>query len=679
VLAQQKFGNLKRAKAVSADAGWLLPIILVGFALRLYRLGAQSLWYDETVSAFLAGQSIPDLIAHTARDIHPPAYYLLLHLWTGLAGQTEFALAFFSLFFGILILPLTYRLAGLVANKTVGFWAALLVAISPFHIWYSQEVRMYTLGAALGLATAVCAVLALHHTLPIAQDRKRRPGVFWLGYLIFALLGLYSLYYFAFLLVVLNLLFLVKTVRPILNRPALLALLGINGLVLVGYLPWLPVAWRQAVTPPVPPWRDPEAFSVGAVLLKSWSALSLGQSVDPATVWPILLLTLALLLLGYYYLPGSSSRFGPAGLVAYTFGPLLLIYLLSFITPLYHVRYLFIYSPPFYILLAAGLLWLARHTRFWLSLSLTLILVGACFYSIYQLHFNPRYRADDYRAAVQFIREHWQPGDVILANAGYTYPAFLYYAGMPDLDRQRLVPYRPPSDLSRPLLLQTGTVNGNPQLGWADPRSDFYAMSEADTLVSLEALSHTFSRLWLLRAYDTVTDPAGLIRTWLARHTIPIEDQLFSGQSNIRAQGFLLPHPPPPATEPVRFEDGMALAHWHLPNGSWRPGQVIPVKLWWLATAPPDVDYKMSLKLWSSQAELVAQGRDQWPVGTLYRATDWPTGQTVYHPVQLRLPPDLPAGHYWLNVELYHPETLQSLARLDGADPVVTLGPVIVP
>ena len=57
----------------------LLAGLLLGFALRLVRLGAESLWYDETVSVVLARKSIPDLIAHTAGDIHPPGYYLLLH------------------------------------------------------------------------------------------------------------------------------------------------------------------------------------------------------------------------------------------------------------------------------------------------------------------------------------------------------------------------------------------------------------------------------------------------------------------------------------------------------------------------------------------------------------------------------------------------------------------------
>ena len=57
----------------------LLLGILAAFALRLFHLGATSLWYDETVSVVLARKSIPALLAHTAGDIHPPGYYLLLH------------------------------------------------------------------------------------------------------------------------------------------------------------------------------------------------------------------------------------------------------------------------------------------------------------------------------------------------------------------------------------------------------------------------------------------------------------------------------------------------------------------------------------------------------------------------------------------------------------------------
>lgn len=665
----------------------VIVIILAGFGLRLYRLGSQSLWYDETVSAFLAGLPAPELIAHTARDIHPPAYYLLLRLWSGLAGSSEFALAFFSLFFGLLLIPLTYRLAGRLASAAVARWAALLVTLSPYHLWYSQEVRMYTLGAALGLGTTLCALYAINSSMS-----TRKKILYWLAYSLLAGLGLYTLYYFAFLLIALNLVLLWLVLRPVFDRRAFWSLLLANlGFVIV-YIPWLPIAWRQATDPPVPPWRAP--LGPGPVLLESWSALSLGQSIKPATIWPILLLTLALFGLGCVYLyrnrelssqttrPGILS--GPARvalLVVYTFGPLLLILAFSLFTPLYHVRYVFTYAPAFYVVLAAGLVWLGQRRGQWSAYLAAAVLVTASCFSIYRYHFDPQYQADDFRDAVKFIETRWQPGDVIMTNAGYVYTAFEYYRDRPTLLRQRLAPFPSHHHDGGPLLLQTGTVNGDPQLGWGDPRSDFYAMSEAETVTALEQMSSTFARLWLLRAYDTVTDPGGLIRAWLAGHTLPIEDQLFSGQSQIRVQGFILPGAPsPPDNEagPVVFEDGLNLLGWELPNQTWQPGQTIALELWWQATARPQTDYKMSLKLWSSEGELAAQGQDRWPVGSLYRTTDWDLGQPVYHPTGLTLPPDLAPGRYWLNVELYHPDTVHPLARHDGQDPVVTLGPVEV-
>jgi hypothetical protein len=53
-------------------------ILLAGTALRLFCLGKDSLWYDETVSTYLAGRPLPEILRHTAGDIHPPSYYILL-------------------------------------------------------------------------------------------------------------------------------------------------------------------------------------------------------------------------------------------------------------------------------------------------------------------------------------------------------------------------------------------------------------------------------------------------------------------------------------------------------------------------------------------------------------------------------------------------------------------------
>lgn len=659
---------LPRLRAWSAAVSPLYALILAGFALRLFNLGAQSLWYDETVSAFLARQSVPALLAHTARDIHPPGYYLLLHFWAGLAGHTEFALAFLSLIFGLLLLALVYRLAVYLANPAAAFWATLLVAFSPFNVSYSQEVRMYTMGAALGLAAAYCALQAL-------AGRRR----YWFGYVVAAAAGLYTLYYFVFLLFVMNL-FLLGYLLLLRRYRAGLVLLMINGLVLAAYLPWVPIAWRQATMPPVPPWRESGALSAWPVILEIWTALSLGQSVEPAYVWPFLLLTLILVglgLAGQYRL--ARHRF-PAALflLVYTFGPLLVIYLASLVTPLYHVRYIFIYSPAFYILAGAGLATLSKTwSHHWPAWTAAALLLAVSLFAQYRFHTDPRYQADDFRAAIRYLEAHWQPGDAILLDAGYTYTAYTYYTGVPGLARQRLVPYRKPENSQSPTLLLAGSVNGSPQLGWGDPQADFYAMSAADTVAALERVAHDFHRLWLFRVYDTVTDPDFLIRDWLAGHAILLEDESFAGPSYIRVQAYLLPGQPPATSPAILFEDGLALVGWELPERAWQAGQTIPVKLWWAATAPPAADYKMSLKLWRPDGALAAQGHDTWPAGSLYRATAWPLNQPVYQPADLPLPADLPPGQYWLNVELYHPDTIQPLPLFNG-ETAAPLGSVTI-
>src|SRR5512141_88962 len=111
----------------------LVFILLGAFALRLFRLGANSLWYDETVSLFLARQDLVSLTRHTAGDIHPPLYYYLLHFWGALAGWSEFSAAFLSLLFGMVLLALTFRVAREWFGEEVALIAAVLVAISPYN------------------------------------------------------------------------------------------------------------------------------------------------------------------------------------------------------------------------------------------------------------------------------------------------------------------------------------------------------------------------------------------------------------------------------------------------------------------------------------------------------------------------------------------------------------------
>jgi hypothetical protein len=632
----------------------------LAFGLRAYRLGADSLWYDETVSVHLAGKSAPALVAHTALDIHPPGYYLLLHAWTRLAGSGEFAAAFLSLFFGLLLVALAYRLTARVFGVRAGLLAAFLVAVSPYNLWYSQEVRMYTLGAALGIGV-LAAVISLLDARP-----QTPPAWHWLMlYAVCGALGLWTLYYFAFLLVAVNLMvggwWLVNWRLGKVGGGWLGRWLLAQGVVLLFYAPWIPVAWRQATQPPVPPWRG--FTNLGDLLLETWSALSLGQSVEAVQVWPTLILFAALFGLGLYYgrvlrrEEHRSGGFSLAWLLAgYVFIPVLLIYLTSLVTPLYHVRYVFTYSTAFYIVVALGLAWLGQQWRsaLWLGLAVIVAFSG---FSIYAYHTDLQHASDDHRAAARFLAEQWRPGDAILVNAGYAYTApLIYWDGEPIAWRDRLLNDYGEARDQGPVVLQSGTVDGDPSLGWGDPASDFYAMSWAETQAALARLFTDFDRVWVYRIYDTVTDPDGLVRRWLDEQGTQFEDRIFTGESQLRVQGFLTGREPQGvASQPLDafLADGsLQLLGATLQQPQVEVGGALDLALIWGVESPLDDDVTLFAGLFDEAGQRWAQA-DERPLGSLYAPSVWPEDGVVRTPLRIRVPPGTPPGPYALEVGWY--------------------------
>jgi uncharacterized membrane protein len=665
----------------------LLLMILAAFALRLYRLGAQSLWYDETVSAVLASKSLPALVMHTAGDIHPPGYYVLLHLWMRLVGSSEYSLAFLSLVFSILIVVLVFALTKAMLGARAALWATALTAMSPFQIWYAQEVRMYTLGATAGLMSLWFAWNLLYRWRATNDCVNDSRGTLWewgLGYAVAAAVGLYVLYYFAFWLIFLAAL---PALWLLFNRRwrQLTAWLGLQVAVAGLYLPWLPISWRQATSPPVPPWRGLAPWD--QIAMESWSAMSLGQSVHPGQAWPILVLTLILYLVGLvaaYRLGSGSGRSNGLPtwvlLLSLTVGPIMSIGLLSLVTPLYHVRYVFTYSAPFYIILGAGFAWLwgRRRAMVWIC---TALLMGGSALSLYQMHTHPAYEADDFRSAVAFLAERWRPGDAILVNAGYAYTAFIYYYSGDYIGPVRLTEDWP-APASEPLVLQMGIIGGDADLGWGRRDSDFFAISTEEAVAGLSRLNREFERVWVLRAYDTVADPEGVVRTWLEDHMLLFEDHTFAGEAYVHVSGFLSgSQSPPPAMDAVSLDGGVTVLGWDVP-ASASVGDCVDVVLWLEVSegsASAQRPMALSLKLWgideggSGDEPYLAAQRDAWPVGNHLLTSEWEPGVAMRYPMRLDLPDSLDSGTYWLNVEVYDPVTLVPWPLQDGSGASVPL------
>lgn len=650
----------------------LIALVVGAFALRLMRLGAASLWYDETVSMLLAGKPIPALVAHTARDIHPPFYYLLLHWWTGLTGRSEFSAAYMSLAFGLLLVPATFSLARrLIAfghpagasRHLLPITSAFLVAISPYNIWYSQEVRMYTLGAFLCVLNGYSAWRLLTEA-----GRGRQPGprrALWVVFVLSAALGLYTLYYFAFFLIFQAVFILAVLLRERLDaRPWLQA----AGATLILWAPWFPIAWRQATNPPVPPWR--EFTPLWTVLRDSFAALAFGQSAPPSAWWPWLLVALALSVLGMIWARGWKLRLF---LLGATWAPVALIYLLSVVaTPLFHVRYVFTYSPYFYLLLAAGLaalrMWLSPRVAGAAVVGVLVLWAGLSGRSLWAFWNDPAYNTDDFRGAMSRLEELWRPGDALLVNAGYVYPVVSYYFDGPILWQGRLTSYAASTATQAStalesheaglVVLQSGSLDAPPDLGWGLPESDFYATTTAETESALNRVASRHPRLWVLRAYDTVTDPEGHIRTWLQNHATLFYDELLTGETNARLQGWLLPpsfQSAPERRTEARFGEGLRLDGFTLNREQVRGGEELYVRLAITSgEAVPD-DLHLALGLMDAAGRQWAVADFQ-PIGPTLPLATIPAGAGIELPLRLTVPPGLPPGNYELRLKAYSSE-----------------------
>jgi mannosyltransferase len=122
----------------------LAAILALALLLRLPGF-TESVWLDELASTRVVLDSFTALLRVVATDPHPPFYAVVMFVWVHLFGDSEISIRVLPLVFGLLTIALTARLAAAYGGPRAGPVAAFVLAISPPHIWYSQEARQYSL------------------------------------------------------------------------------------------------------------------------------------------------------------------------------------------------------------------------------------------------------------------------------------------------------------------------------------------------------------------------------------------------------------------------------------------------------------------------------------------------------------------------------------------------------
>jgi uncharacterized membrane protein len=479
--------------------GWevALVILITSLAayLRWHRVGALGMWLDEAFSVWMARQPVDAMLSWIASiDQHPPLYYLLLHGWLHL-GSSESTVRSLSALLGTVTVPVLYLLARRLLGIPSAAAAALLLALSPFHVRFSQETRMYTL---LTLNAAV-ALLALAYLL--TGDHRKR---WWATYILFTALTLFSHNTAVLFPVAVNAgvgvaALVAKTGRSSPNElqsfPAWQQWCGAQLLILLIWLPWSPSFARQAVAVDREFWIQPPTADTVRQTFNTF--ISAWLPADAAWVWVAALVALALGVVALWRRPWLFAL-----LVTLFLTPILLELLVSIRRPIFYDRTLIWTIIPLFLVFSAGLS-LPRWSALPAATAVSAIIVA----NVLSLQaYYDTFRKEEWREAAAWLDQRVRDNDLILFNATWVQIPFDYYF---DRTASHVTKHGAPVDMF--------------DAGVLEPK-----LTEAD-VPRLQDLTRTYNCVWLVYSHDWYTDPRRIVPRTLRAEMTPRKQQRFVG------------------------------------------------------------------------------------------------------------------------------------------------------
>ncbi len=666
-------------------------LTLLAFLLRRYRLGSESFWFDEADIVQRALQPVSTLLqGFTEAGENGPLYTLMLHYWLAaieafpaldrvlhivFGTGMEAPVRGLSAMFGTVAIPVMYALARRVGGTVLGFTAASLLAVNPFHIWHSQDAKMYTL----------LVLTALAGTLLYVEALQRNKIILWAAYVLatWVMLTVHSMSG----LVLLAQLSATPFLRPnpkseIQNPKSRWVRWGWAMLLILG--PLFPIAWLRLAallnnTLDVGNWYQttgltdilstifvtfavnrsaPEWELTGAVLMALLAALG---------VWALFRLTTSQPVpSGEDQLNTQNSKLKTplAPLVlALWLVPIFVFWLVTLRVPLFHPRYLVMALPPYLLMAGAGVLWLRRIHRAAPGIAAG-VLGLASVMSLLSVNYSQDVQKEDWRGAMVYVQDHLRLRDAIIVFPGYLVTAVDTY-------------YKPGGPGQVP---EVPVIASIPSM-----RTEGFGARELEMALREAIKGH--ERVWLITSpvRQESEDPDNQVQQWLQYNWNTFDTKVFNGVTvygisfhEVRETWFPAPDYPERHTYPNGLIFEGYIYEIRADATQQRDASYFPLTLYWMTSQRLQQDYIFRVRIKDPTGKVIVDD-SAGPLNGYWRTSEWPPGKHIIDYRDLRLPGGLTPGNYTVTLEVHPPgQPDQPLKTEEGITEIVFRAPLQV-
>lgn len=399
-----------------------LIYLIVGLSssISIIFLFRQSIRLDEAQSIWLFSKSVLELLKLSSQDVNLPLYGLILHFWMQIFGTDIVLVRLPSLIFFWLTIGPLYKLAKESSNKEIALLTVAIFCFSPFIVWFTSEARTYT------LFTLVTTINNLFYLRLLKQKNIENK----FGYFLSILAGLYTHYFFIFLLFSQSVYLLVLRLKNKRKNNIGNFFWGVNLLAFLFFIPWLIYVFKEGVAANTQPLiTPPTSYNIVQTLVNFTTGFQ-PQTIQSLMIsmWP--LTTVVLFFVFTHKKRGSSKNLDYFFLISFL--PIVVVFLISFIKPIFLSRYLILVTPTLFFIIAWIILNNSKKVSYVLAVMVSVVLIGL---SVFQSLSNQIPIKENYRGITEYLNNYLTNDDVVAISSPFTiYPVEYQYQGRARLD-----------------------------------------------------------------------------------------------------------------------------------------------------------------------------------------------------------------------------------------------------